>query len=149
MDLSEAKGRGLRNERPWRVGRGTGSGNGYTCGRGSKGAKARSGYSHRPGFEGGQMPLFRRSAKRGFSNALFRKVYTIVNVGALAAFEVGARIDLGSILDQGLCSRESDLLKVLGNGEVTKAFTVVAHKFSRSAREKIEKAGGTVEVIGS
>ena len=95
------------------------------------------------------MPLFRRSAKRGFSNALFRKAYTIVNVGLLEAFEVGARIDLGRILDQGLCSRESDLLKVLGNGEVTKAFTVVAHKFSRSAREKIEKAGGTVEVIAS
>jgi len=147
MDLTEVKNKGLRNKRPIRVGRGTGSGKGKTCGRGTKGAGARSGNSLRLGFEGGQMPLFRRVPKRGFSNALFKKVYTIINVGKLEEFEPGSKVDLKAILEKGLCSKESDYLKVLGNGELTKPLTVVAHKFSKSAKEKIEKAGGKVEVI--
>ncbi len=147
MDLSEVKRKGIRHARPMRVGRGIGSGKGKTCGRGTKGAGARSGNSQRLGFEGGQMPLFRRVPKRGFSNAFFKKVYTIINVGKLEQFEPGTRVDLDAILEKGLCSKESDLLKVLGNGELTTPLTVVAHKFSKSAREKIEKAGGKVEVI--
>ena len=147
MDLSEAKSKGLKNTRPMRVGRGIGSGKGKTCGRGTKGAGSRSGNSQRVGFEGGQMPLFRRIPKRGFSNALFKKEYTIINVGALEGFDSGARVDLEAILSNSLASKTSDLLKVLGNGEITKPLTVVAHKFSQSAREKIEKAGGTVEEV--
>ncbi len=149
MDLTDATSRGVKNTRPMRVGRGTGSGKGKTCGRGTKGAGARSGNSMSLGFEGGQMPLFRRLPKRGFSNALFRKVYTIVNVGALEAFEAGERVDLEAVLRKGLCSKQSDHLKILGNGEITKPLTVVARKFSRSAKEKIEKAGGKAEVVGS
>lgn len=149
MDLSEAKSKGMKNKRPMRVGRGIGSGKGKTCGRGTKGAGSRSGFSVKAGFEGGQMPLFRRVAKRGFSNALFKKQYTIVNVGLLDSFQEGARVDLEAILKEGLCSMESRLLKILGNGEVSKKLVVVAHKFSKSAKEKIEKAGGTVEEIGS
>jgi len=147
MDLSEAKGKGVRNTPARRVGRGRGNGRGKTCGRGMKGAGARSGHSQPLGFEGGQMPLFRRIPKRGFSNALFKKNYTIVNVGSLNDFDSGTRVDLEAILAQGLASEVSPQLKVLGNGEIEKPLTVVAHKFSRSARAKIEEAGGTAEEV--
>ena len=147
MDLSEAKSKGVKNKRPRRLGRGRGNGHGKTCGRGSKGQGSRSGSSTPVGFEGGQMPLFRRLPKRGFSNALFKKTYTIINVGNLNDFDSGARVDLQTILSEGLTSKESSLLKVLGNGEIEKPLIVVAHKFSKSAREKIEKAGGTAEEV--
>ena len=147
MDLSEAKGKGVKNRPARRVGRGRGNGRGKTCGRGTKGAGSRSGHSQPLGFEGGQMPLFRRIPKRGFSNALFKKDYTIVNVGSLNDFDSGARVDLEAILAQGLASEVSPQLKVLGNGEIEKPLTVVAHKFSRSARAKIEDAGGTAEEV--
>ncbi len=124
-----------------RVGCGVGSGHGHTCGRGNKGMKSRSGGSVRPGYEGGQMPLYRKLPHRGFSNFRFHISYAVVNVGALDAL-AGKEIDAAALVAAGL-TRKSDLpLKILGAGEVTKALTVRAHKFSGSAREKIEKAGG-------
>ncbi|MEZ5963349.1 MAG: 50S ribosomal protein L15 [Planctomycetota bacterium] len=150
MNLHEAKALGLRYKTRKRVGRGSGSGHGKTSARGHKGAKARSGWSMRIGWEGGQMPLFRRLPKRGFNNKNFRKVYTIINVGDLeASFEAGATVDLGAVIAKGLTSQEkhSDLFKVLGNGALTKKFTVRAHAVTESARAKIEGAGGAVEII--
>jgi len=124
-----------------RVGCGVGSGHGHTCGRGNKGMKSRSGGSVRPGYEGGQMPQYRKLPHRGFSNFRFRIEYAVVNVGALDAL-AGKEIDCAALVAAGL-TRKADLpLKILGAGEVTKALTVKAHKFSGSAREKIEKAGG-------
>ena len=144
MDLSivTQKGTKLRDKR--RVGRGPGSGNGKTSGRGHKGLGQRSGSSRRPGYEGGQMPLYRRVPKRGFTNARFRTEYTIVNVGLLAAFADGDTVDLEAILAKGLASKNTDLLKVLGNGDLGAKLTVRAQKFSKSAAEKIRSAGGTV-----
>lgn len=125
-----------------RVGCGSGSGHGHTCGCGNKGMKSRSGGSVRPGYEGGQMPLYRKLPHRGFSNFRFRIEYAVVNVGSLDAL-AGKEIDVAALVAAGL-TRKADLpLKILGAGEVTKALTVKAHKFSGSAREKIEKAGGT------
>ena len=130
-----------------RIGRGHGSGNGKTAGKGHKGQKARSGGGVRPGFEGGQMPLQRRIPKRGFNN-IFAKQYVIVNVSDLEAkFEDGAVIDSKAIVEAGLTKKILDGIKVLGNGEVTKSFTVKAAAFSKSAVEKIEKAGGKTEVM--
>ena len=130
-----------------RIGRGHGSGNGKTAGKGHKGQKARSGGSIRPGFEGGQMPLQRRIPKRGFNN-IFAKQYVIVNVSDLEAkFEDGAVIDTEAIVKAGLVKKTLDGIKVLGSGEVTKNFTVKAAAFSKSAVEKIEKAGGKTEVM--
>lgn len=130
-----------------RIGRGHGSGNGKTAGKGHKGQKARSGGGVRPGFEGGQMPLQRRIPKRGFNN-IFAKQYVIVNVSDLEAkFEDGAVIDSKAIVEAGLTKKVLDGIKVLGNGEVTKSFTVKAAAFSKSAVEKIEKAGGKTEVM--
>lgn len=149
MNLSDAKAAGLRNKRTSRVGRGVGSGNGKTSGRGHKGAKARSGFSRRLGWEGGQMPLFRRVPKRGFNNKIFRRSFTIINVGQLSSFEDGAVVDLQAILTSGLASKEkhSDLLKVLGNGDLSVKLTVKVDALSRVARQKIEQAGGSVEII--
>jgi len=131
-----------------RVGRGPGSGLGKTAGRGEKGQKSRSGYSRRLGFEGGQMPLVRRVPKRGFTN-VFRTEYTTVNVGELAAREdLGDRVDPESLAAKGLV-RKGKPVKVLGDGEIDRALTVAAHKFSKSARAKIEGAGGTCEELGS
>ncbi len=144
MDLSAAKALGIKRDRPKRVGRGIGSGNGKTAGRGHKGQASRSGYSRRLWFEGGTMPLYRRMPRRGFSNVNFATRYTIVNVQDLAAFDEGSEVDLGKILAIGLTSPETNLLKVLGKGEITKKLTVTAHKFSESAKQKIEAAGGTV-----
>ncbi len=130
-----------------RVGRGAASGQGKTAGKGHKGAKARSGYSRRPGFEGGQMPLQRRVPKRGFNN-IFRTEYAVVNVAALEErFESGATVDAESLKACGLIKKELDGVKVLGNGEITKALTVKVTAISESAKNKIEAAGGKVEVL--
>ncbi len=132
---------------PRRLGRGSGSGLGKTSGKGHKGAKARSGGGKRPGFEGGQMPLVRQLPKRGFTN-IFAKEYAIVNVETLEeCFETGAKID-AAILAEKRIIRDADMaVKVLGNGDLTKKFSVQAAKFTASAKEKIEAAGGTAEVI--
>ena len=149
MNLAEAKGLGLKHTAPKRLGRGVGSGLGKTSGRGHKGAKARSGWSRKLGWEGGQMPLFRRLPKRGFNNKNFAKVFTVVNVSDLAVFADGATVDLAAILEKGLTSKEkgSDLFKVLGDGELKKRLVVKADAVTASARSKIEGAGGTVELV--
>jgi large subunit ribosomal protein L15 len=128
-----------------RVGRGQGSGNGKTAGRGHKGAKSRSGFKHKRGFEGGQMPLHRRVPKRGFHNP-FREEYEVINLDTLAeVFEAGRDVTPEVLRERGLVG--SGRVKVLGRGDVTKALTVKAHKFSGTAAEKIAAAGGTTEVL--
>ena len=131
-----------------RVGRGPGSGNGKTAARGYKGAKSRSGFKFKRGFEGGQMPLHRRMPKRGFNN-IFRTEYTVVNLDAIAErFEAGAVVSPESLRAAGLVSDRRALIKILARGEVGKAFTVHAHKFSGKAAEKIAAAGGSATVLG-
>lgn len=130
-----------------RVGRGPGSGTGKTSGKGEKGQNARSGGGVRPGFEGGQLPLFRRLSKRGFNNYNFRTVYATVNVSDLEVFEEGTVVTKELLIEKGLVKKELDGIKVLGNGELTKKLTVKANKFSSSAKAKIENVGGTIEVI--
>ena len=130
-----------------RIGRGHGSGHGKTAGKGHKGQWARSGGGVRPGFEGGQTSLARRMPKRGFNN-IFATEYTVVNVADLEArFENGAVIDTEALIEAGLVTKVLDGVKILGNGEVTKNFTVKAAKFSESAKAKIENAGGKAEVL--
>ena len=142
-ELKPAEGsRKVRN----RVGRGIGSGNGKTAGKGHKGQNARSGGGVRPGFEGGQNPLFRRLPKRGFTN-INRKEYAIVNLEALNRFEDGAEVTAALLLETGIVSNEKAGIKVLGHGTLSKKLTVKAHKFSASAKEAIENAGGTIKVI--
>lgn len=136
---------GARRNRK-RVGRGTGSGNGKTAGRGQKGQNSRSGGGKRPGFEGGQTPLFMRIPKRGFTN-VNRVEYAIVNVGDLNRFEADSVVDLDTLMSCGLVKKELDGLKILGDGELKVALTVKANKFSKSAVEAIEAAGGKTEVI--
>ena len=144
-DLSNAPGEKKTTKR---VGRGIGSGTGKTSTRGHKGQWARTGGGVRPNFEGGQMPLTRRVPKRGFNNAQFAHVYSEVNVGSLEIFENGTEVDAIALLEAGILSKIQPYgIKVLGNGELTKSITVKAEKFSASAVEKIEKAGGKVEVI--
>ena len=130
----------------WRKGRGTGSGNGKTAGKGHKGQNARSGGGVRPGFEGGQIPLYRKLPKRGFNNK-FANEYATVNVSVLNKFEDGAVIDLEMLVNAGLAKKAKDGLKVLGNGTVDKKFTVRAAAFTAAAKEKIEAAGGKAEVV--
>jgi large subunit ribosomal protein L15 len=129
----------------WRKGRGAGSGNGKTAGKGHKGQNARSGGGVRPGFEGGQLPLYRKLPKRGFNNK-FAKEYATVNVSALNVFENGATVSLETLVACGIVRKEFDGLKVLGNGELTKQLNVEAKIFTASAKEKIEAAGGKAEV---
>ncbi|MFD2627706.1 MULTISPECIES: 50S ribosomal protein L15 [Oceanobacillus] len=146
MKLHELKpSEGTRTNRN-RVGRGMSSGNGKTSGRGHKGQKARSGGGTRPGFEGGQMPLFQRLPKRGFTN-IHRKEFTIVNLDALNRFEDGTEITPELLLEEGVVSKLNAGIKVLGKGAIEKKLTVKAHKFSASAVEAIEAAGGKTEVI--
>ena len=129
----------------WRKGRGPGSGNGKTAGKGHKGQNARSGGGVRPGFEGGQLPLYRKLPKRGFNNK-FAKVYATVNVEQLNVFENGAVVDLEALMAKKIVRKANDGLKILGNGELTRALTVKATVFSATAKEKIEAAGGKIEV---
>ena len=131
----------------YRKGRGPGSGNGKTAGKGHKGQNARSGGGVRPGFEGGQLPLYRKLPKRGFNNAKFATVYAIVNVEALNAFEDGAVVDLEALMAKKIVRKTGDGLKILGNGELTRSLTVKATVFSASAKEKIEAAGGKIEEV--
>ncbi|MGK0554936.1 50S ribosomal protein L15 [Macrococcus capreoli] len=146
MKLHEMKPvEGARKERN-RVGRGMASGNGKTSGRGHKGQKARSGGGVRLGFEGGQLPLFRRLPKRGFTN-INRKDYAIVNLDQLNRFEDGTEVTPALLIEAGVVSNEKSGIKILGNGELTAKLTVKAHKFSASAKEAIEGKGGTTEVI--
>ena len=130
----------------FRKGRGPGSGNGKTAGKGHKGQNARSGGGVRPGFEGGQLPLYRQLPKRGFNNK-FAKQYVVVNVAALNVFEDGAVVDLDALLNSGIVRKTLDGVKVLGEGELTKKLTVQASVFSASAKEKIEAVGGKTEVV--
>ena len=148
MNLSNLKpAKGAKQNRK-RVGRGPGSGNGKTAGRGYKGAQSRSGYSYKRGFEGGQMPLHRRMPKRGFNN-IFRTEYAVVNLDQLESlFDAGATLTPDTLRQAGLIHSMRLPVKVLARGEVTKAFTVQAHKFSGKAAEKIAAAGGAAEVIG-
>jgi large subunit ribosomal protein L15 len=141
--LTPPRGGGVKEKK--RVGRGQSSGTGKTAGRGGKGQKARTGNMNFIGFEGGQMPIQRRIPKRGFSNP-FRVEYALINVGDLEGLGL-AEVDLDKLLEAGAVKVRKDGLKVLGDGELTKAVSVKAHKFSASAREKIEKAGGKVEEI--
>ena len=147
MDLKTVCAKGTAYKKSRRIGRGIGSGSGKTSGRGHKGWGARSGSSRRPGYEGGQMPIYRRVPKRGFTNARFRVEYTEINVDRLDAFEDGGEVDLAAIKSLGLVGVSSPLLKVLGNGSISKKLTVRAQAFSKSAKEKIEAAGGTVVLL--
>ena len=147
MDLSNLKPAHGSKHSKKRVGRGPGSGNGKTAGRGHKGAQSRSGYSYKRGVEGGQMPLHRRVPKRGFNN-IFRTEYAVVNLDQLdAQFEKGATVSPETLRETGLIRGKRLPIKVLGRGEVTKALTVQAHKFSGKAAEKLAAAGGTAEAI--
>lgn len=130
-----------------RVGRGPGSGLGKTCGRGQKGQKARSGGSINPVFEGGQLPLYRRLPKRGFTNALFKVKYATVNVGDLNIFKDGTVVTPALLMEKGIIKKELDGLKVLGNGKLEHKLTIQANKFSTSALEKIKESGSKAEVI--
>ena len=142
-ELSPAAG---ASKDAYRKGRGHGSGNGKTAGKGHKGQKARSGCSLRAGFEGGQMPMARRIPKRGFNN-IFAKSYATVNVSSLEKFKEGTVVDTELLIAAGIIKKELDGVKILGNGNLTKNLTVKAAKFTESAKEKIEKAGGKAEVI--
>jgi len=146
MELSNLRpAEGSTKSDNFRRGRGHGSGNGKTAGKGHKGQKARSG-APRPGFEGGQMPLYRRIPKRGFTCPSSKDIVAI-NLSALDRFEDGAVVDIEALLESGIVKNPRDGVKILGNGEITKKLTVKANAFSASAQEKIEAAGGTVEVI--
>ena len=143
MKLNELRpAEGSVQER-YRKGRGPGSGNGKTAGKGHKGQNARSGGGVRPGFEGGQFPLYRQLPKRGFNNKRFATVYATINVSDLNRFEDGAIVDIQTLIDARVIRKSLDGLKVLGNGEITKKLTVKAAKFSAAAKEKIEAAGGS------
>ena len=143
-NLKPAKG-SVRNRK--RVGRGPGSGLGKTAGRGEKGQKSRSGFSRKPGFEGGQMPLHRRVPKRGFTNSPFRKEFACINLGRLEVFEAGTIVTPELLMQHGLVRKLCDGLKVLADGQLTKALTVHAHRFSGKAQERIAALGGKAELI--
>jgi len=146
MKLNELKPAVGSTTAPKRLGRGVGSGLGKTSSKGHKGAKARSGGGKRPGFEGGQMPLYRRVPKKGFNN-IFGTDYAAVNVERLEVFEDGAVVDAQALKDAGIIKKELGGVKIMGNGDLTKKLTVKAAKFTASAKEKIEALGGKAEVI--
>ncbi len=144
-DLKNAEGEKTSKKR---LGRGIGSGIGKTSGKGHKGQNARSGGGVRPGFEGGQNPLYRRIPARGFSNAKFKKVYSVVNVSSLNNFEPNTTVDAEKLLETGVLSKiEKDGVKILGNGDLSVALKVVANKFTAQAKEKITAQGGSVEEV--
>jgi large subunit ribosomal protein L15 len=147
MNLSKLKPPKGQKQKKQRIGQGMGTGRGKYSGRGAKGARSISGYSMMRGFEGGQMPLHRRLPKRGFTN-IFRKEYAIINVGKLGQLE-GDSFDPQRLAELGVIKKMGDGLKVLGSGELGRKITVHAHLFSKSALEKIQKAGGTGQVIGA
>ena len=147
MNLSKLKPPRGQKHKKQRIGQGMGSGRGKYSGRGAKGARSISGYSIMRGFEGGQMPLHRRLPKRGFTN-IFKKEYAIINIGRLEQLE-GEAFDPGRLLELGAIKKLGTGLKVLGSGDITRKITVKAHVFSKSALEKIQKAGGSGEIIGS
>jgi len=146
MKLHELKPAPGSTTAPKRLGRGVGSGLGKTSGKGHKGAKARSGGGKRPGFEGGQMPLVRRLPKRGFFNP-FRTEYVAINVSRLEVFEDGATVSPVELIQMGIIKKIEDGVKIMGSGELTRKLTVQANKFTATAKEKIEAAGGKAEVI--
>ena len=146
MDLSNLKPAAGSTKNRKRIGRGPGSGSGKTSGKGHKGQNARSGGGVKPGFEGGQMPLQRRLPKRGFTS-LNKKVYALVNLRDLDAFEAGTVVDIEALGKAGLIGGVKDGVKILADGDIGKALTVQAHKFSKSAADKIEAAGGKAEVL--
>lgn len=146
MKLHELKPAQGARKAPKRLGRGTGSGLGRNCGKGEKGQRSRTGGGVRPGFEGGQMPLYRRLPKRGFTN-IFAKEITAINVDRLNIFEDGTEVTPELLLKAGVISKINDGVKILGNGEITKSLTVKANKFSKVAVEKITAVGGKVEVV--
>ena len=146
IELSNLRpAKGSKHNDNFRRGRGHGSGNGKTAGKGHKGQKARSGRT-RPGFEGGQMPLYRRIPKRGFKNFNAKEIVAI-NVSALEVFDNGATVDVDTLIERGIVKNPRDGVKILGNGDFTKKLTVKANAFSASAKEKIEALGGTAEVM--
>jgi large subunit ribosomal protein L15 len=144
MELSNLKPKKGSRHAKKRVGRGPGSGHGKTAGRGEKGQKSRSGFSRMLGFEGGQMPLHRRLPKRGFTN-IFKEEFAVLNLADLERFEAGTTIDAAVLREAGLVKGRKRKIKVLGNGDLTKKLTVHADKFSKTAREKIERAGGSCQ----
>lgn len=146
MNLSELSPARGSKQKPWRRGRGHASGNGKTAGKGHKGQNARSGGGTRPGFEGGQMPLYRRLPKRGF-NCINTKEIIAINVSLLNVFEDNATVDVEALQSKGLVSNPRDGVKILGNGDINKKLNVRVNYFSKSAAEKIEAAGGKAEVI--
>jgi large subunit ribosomal protein L15 len=147
MELNNLKPKKGSKHARKRVGRGPGSGQGKTAGRGEKGQKSRSGFSRQIGFEGGQMPLHRRLPKRGFTN-IFKKDYAVVNVSDLDRFDNGVTVDEKALRSAGLVKGQNDGVKILGDGKLSKKLTVHAAKFSASARKQIEAAGGTCQEIG-
>jgi large subunit ribosomal protein L15 len=144
MRLHDSQPRPGAVKRKKRIGCGESSGHGKTSCKGHKGQMARSGRGIRPGFEGGQMPLFRRLPKKGFSNVQFRDVYETVNVGDLHAFDDGAVINEAALREKGLVNRNCDAIKILGSGDLSRKLTIEIKSLSASAREKIEKAGGSI-----
>lgn len=149
MKLNELKASPGASKKPYRKGRGVGSGNGKTGGRGHKGQNSRAGGGVRPGFEGGQMPIYRRLPKRGFNNKRFAPDYIEVNVGDLERFADGMTVDADALCEAGVVTipKVYDGVKILGSGELTRKLTVKAQAFTASAKEKIEKAGGTAEEV--
>lgn len=144
LSLSNLSPKPASNRQRKRVGRGQGSGRGGTATRGHKGSKSRSGYGSRPGFEGGQMPLQRRLPKRGFNN-IFKKEYSIISLSDLNRFDEGANVDRQALIEAGLIGKGDLFVKILANGNISKAVTVAVDKVSASARQKIEAAGGTIK----
>ena len=147
MKLHELKPQEGSVKESYRKGRGPGSGNGKTAGKGHKGQNARSGGGVRPGFEGGQLPLYRKRPKRGFNNYRFGKKYATVNVQSLNKFNDGEVVDSAALLAKGIIGKAFDGIKILGEGEITKKLTVKAAVFSANAKEKIEAVGGKTEVV--